>query len=284
MKSIVLSVVLAVLIVSPCTARDFIVEFVAENYRETRQPYSNTPQIYHSVQVNSHAGPKLLILTGDDPNYRKWLRRYIAEDRKFIAKVPETDNDRFISEKAFEIDVTRLHPFSSEFWETHIRSSKGGGPVANVFGLRHILVIDTNEKRVGLISDVVRSMGYTPTVSRNGDRGLDLFRVQPEKFEMIIANHKAPGVKTEKFVEQVLKIDHEIPILVETGYRNKKARARLQEKFAGAGSVVLTPMVLKNLQKTIKSMIKDNAPETGDQSGPMPSNRGGARQPGRQNA
>lgn len=261
MRYIWLVVLTAVLITTPCAGRDFIVEFVAENYKETQEPYSNTPRIYHSIQVNSHAGPKLLVLTGEDRNYRKWLRRYIAEDRKFIAKVPASDNDRFISEKAFEIDVTQLHPFSSDYWETHIRSGKkGGGPAGTVFGHNHILVIDTNEKRTTLINDVVRALGYTATVSRDGGHALDLFRVQPEKFKMIIANHKAPGIKTESFVEEILKIDHEIPILVETGYRNQKARSKLQTKFAGAGSVVLTPMVLKNLEKTIKSLINTTPP------------------------
>ena len=93
-------------------ARDFIVEFVEENYKETQSSFSYSPIIYHSIQVRTQAGPKLLILKGEDYYYRKWFREYIAENKAFIAKIPEYENDLFISSSAFEIDVTALHPFN----------------------------------------------------------------------------------------------------------------------------------------------------------------------------
>jgi len=40
-----------------CFARDFIVKFVQESYRETQG--SNRPQMYHAIQVSSKAGPYL---------------------------------------------------------------------------------------------------------------------------------------------------------------------------------------------------------------------------------
>ncbi|MDQ1268986.1 MAG: hypothetical protein QG618_292, partial [Thermodesulfobacteriota bacterium] len=68
----------------PCRARDFMVEFVEENYMENQEDDSGTPMIYHSFQVRSHAGLKMLVLTGEHPEYRKWLRRYVAQDKGFI--------------------------------------------------------------------------------------------------------------------------------------------------------------------------------------------------------
>lgn len=244
------------ILTGPALARDFFVEFVEENYRETEMPYSNDPQIYHSVQVNSHAGPKLLILTGDDQTYRKWLRQYIAADKKFIARIPDDDNDRFIAAKAYELDVTSLHPFSSDTMVMPKRKKGDAQVISNIVGNRHILLVDTNDKRIQLVSDVIRQAGYTATISRDGNQALEMFQVQPEKFKMIIANHKAPGVNDDEFLTQLLKIDHQIPILVETGYRNLKTKQRFQSKFSGAGSIVLTPMVLKDLGKTIKQLIK----------------------------
>jgi hypothetical protein len=93
-------------------AGDFLAEFVQENYKETRKAFSYSPVIYHSIQVRSAAGPKLIILRGDDDQYRKWLRRYIAEDMGLILKVPDDENDLFVSSHAFEMDVTRIHPLN----------------------------------------------------------------------------------------------------------------------------------------------------------------------------
>ncbi|HKK98810.1 MAG TPA: response regulator [Desulfotignum sp.] len=266
--TLLIPVIIIVLAVTPCSARDFMVEFIAEHYKETQIPYSKTPQIYHSIQVNTHAGPKLLILKGDDLTYRTWLRQYIAENNRFIARVADAENDRFVGSRAYEMDVTQLHPVTNkDNWEAPFPADAPAEQTLPIMGFRHILVIDTNETRTRLIADVIKAMGYTPVISRNGNQALEMFRIQPEKFKMIIANHKAPGIETEAFVAQVLKIGYPVPILVETGYRDPKTRQHYQNRFSSAGSVVLTPMVLNNLQKNIQGMINNvstEQPPSGD--------------------
>lgn len=253
MKKIFLSILTLLLIASPCIARDFMIEFVEENYKETTKPYSNDPLIYHSIQVNSQAGPKLMILTGENVEYRKWLRHYIAGNKQLIARVPDTDNDRFISAKAYEIDVINLHPVNGQKWSSDISVSN---EVAAIIGDMHILVIDENDKRSQLISTVIRKMGYTAMVTTNGAQALNTFRAQPEKFKMIIINHEISGMTAENFMDHILKIDHRIPILVETGYQNQGIKEKFINKFSGAGSVVVKAIVLEDLQNTITTLVK----------------------------
>ena len=113
-KKTTASILFFLLTVMPCTARDFVVEFDHENYKEEKVPFSYSPLIYHSIQVRTSAGPKLLILIGDDYHYRTWLRHYIAAGKAFLAKVPDDRADEFIANSAFEIDVTMLHPLNLE--------------------------------------------------------------------------------------------------------------------------------------------------------------------------
>ena len=254
MKKTALFVLTILILSSACEARDFMVEFVEENYKETTKAYSNEPLIYHSIQVNSEAGPKLLILTGDNLEYRKWLRQYIAGNKELITKVPETENDAFISSKAYEIDVTNIHPVNGKKWISDIPTSSD---VATLEDNLHILVIDANGKRTQLVSTVIRNMGYRAMVFQNGAAALKTFRIQPEKFKMIIVNHDLPGMKTETFVDHILKIDHKIPILVETGYKNQKTKNKFTTKFSTAGSVVVKPVVMEDLQKTITHLVKE---------------------------
>lgn len=98
-------------------ARDFIVQFEEENYKETRAFYSYSPVVYHSIQVSSNAGSKLLVLTGDDYHYRKWLRQYIARGMAFIVKVPPDQVDQFVKSSVFDIDVTQLHPLDLDLYK-----------------------------------------------------------------------------------------------------------------------------------------------------------------------
>ena len=256
MKKICIGILLVVTWVSTATARDFMVEFVRENYKESRVDYSDLPQIYHSIQVKTHAGPKLLVLTGDNVNYRKWLRYYISGDRHFIARVPDDENDKFVGARIFDIDVTRIHPFEPEVRDMEKKGAEKGMAVLKD---KHILVVDDNLKRSRLISQVIRKLGFRPTVMRNSAQAFDTFQVQPEKFQMIIANHAVAGQGQESFVDRVVRIDHQIPILFETGYRNPLGMKQALERFSGNNSVRVTPMALKDLQNTIQSLINDKA-------------------------
>lgn len=266
---IAMLIVAGMAVPGPAAARDFIVEFVAENYKEAEVDYSNTPMIYHSLQVVSDAGPKLLILTGEDLDYRRWLRQYIAQDKTFMVKVPENENDRFIASKAFEIDVTRVHPFIGEKWGLPGNGKKNASIISKnarmLHGDRHIMVLDGNIKRSRLMTSVINRMGYTAMVSRDGGQALHIFRSQPEKFRMIITHHDVPGMPAEQFISRLLKIDHQIPILVETGYNNAKTREAFISMFSGAGTVTIIPVALDNLQNTIKQLVK----RTSDDPDPM---------------
>ncbi|WDP93043.1 MAG: response regulator [Desulfobacter sp.] len=247
---------------SPCPARDFMVTFVEENYKETEVPFSHRPKIYHTLQVRSDAGPKLLILSGDSQEYRKWLRQYISRDKRFMVQVPDEKNDDFVGSRVFKIEVTRVHPFNGKKWTPGTGEQKGTKTkekpkqIRTIFGNQNVMVIDRNMKRSGLIASVITRMGYNAMVSRDGGQALEVFKVQPEKFKMIITNHDIQGMAADQFIDNLLKIDYQIPILVETGYNNDPLKERFLSKFSGAGSVTIKPVVLDDLQKTINQLVK----------------------------
>ncbi|MCP4671514.1 MAG: response regulator [Desulfobacula sp.] len=255
MKKFLLILVLLILSATPGFARDFIVEFMEENYRETQAQFSYDPLIYHSMQVNSGVGPKLLILTGNNYNYRKWLRHYIALNKKFITKVPENKIDEFVSSKAFEIDVTSLHPVNMEKWE---KKGFKGEKSSTVHGDDHILIVDPNEKRTDLIQVIAQKMGYPATIFKSGKKALESFNLQPEKFSMVIVHHTVEGILLDEFVNKALKISHTIPVVVDTGYKDQAMKNRVISQFSNSNSVYIRPVILKDLQKTIESLIKKN--------------------------
>lgn len=245
----------------PCLARDFVVEFVEENYMENQEEYAKNPVIYHSFQVRSHAGLKMLVLTGEHPEYRRWLRQYVAQDKGFIVKVPDDENDLFIGSKVYKIDVTHVHPFNPTVWsmkDSRIFDTKDVSDTQAwiIDGPGHILVLDQNRKRSELIDTVVKRMGYIGMISGDPEVALGVFKNQPEKFKMVIVNYDMPGMGAEGFVDNLLKIDQKIPILVETGYNNEALMQQYMSKYSGAGTVTVTPVALNRLQQSLKTLIK----------------------------
>lgn len=237
---------------TPGFSRDFIVEFMEENYKETQAQFSYDPLIYHSIQVKSGVGPKLLILTGNNYNYRNWLRHFIALNKRFITKVPEDRIDEFVSSKAYKIDVTSLHPINMEKWRDKDDNLSDPNTLQSA---DNILIVDPNEKRTNLMQIIAQKMGYPVAIFKTGSRALESLKLQPDKFSMVIAHHTIKGAPLDEFVNKVLKISHTIPVIIDTGYKDKDMKNKFISKFSGSSSVHIKPVILKDLQKTIETLI-----------------------------
>lgn len=254
MKKLFIVCFFAMVVCTPCMAKDVIVEFIEENYKEIQTQFSNHLKIYHSIQVNSSMGPKILILTGEDYHYRKWLRHYIAENKEFIAKISEDRIEEFITAKAYEVDVTSLHPFNGKRWIPDIQRSQP----ESLQGDNHILIVDPNEKRTELIQIITDTMGYDAVIFKTGSQALDLFHSQPEKFQLIMVHHSLNGMSLEKFIEMVLASDDKVPVMIDTGYKNHALKNKVISKYSKFKSVHIQPVLLKNLQKNIAVLSRKN--------------------------
>lgn len=253
MKRVLIVLFVVVFWISTGYARDFIVEFVEENYKETYAPFSYDPLIYHSIQVNSNAGPKVLILQGNDYNYRNWLRYYIAQDKKIIAKIEDERVDEFITSTAYKMDITSLHPFNGNKWDNpRIKASKK----MDIQGNNNILIVDPNEKRSYLAETILKKMGYGVVIFPSAQEALDVFELQPEKFKLVIVNYAVADMEPENFVDQVIKTDPAKPVIIDIGYHEPKIKDRFSTRFSGFKSVYLKQMILRELSKTIENLMK----------------------------
>ena len=235
-------------------ARDYMVDFVSENYREQAADDGNSRRIFHTIQVNTDLGSRLLILNGDDDQYRNWLRSCLSHSPRLILRVPEADDEVFKMSNAFPIDVTRIYPIDEKQWQT---PGVDAVPGPAFTGKRHILIVDANEKRRGLIDLIVRDLGYPVTLSANGTDALLTFRRQPDKFCMVIADITLPGINGTQLVKNLIHLSPELPVILGTAYADKTMEANAETSFVGSDSVAIKPVVLQELPKTILTMLKE---------------------------
>lgn len=239
----------------PCEARDFMGELILENYKETQASFSYDPLIYHSIQVKTSAGPKVLVLEGKDASYRKWLRQYMAENKLFILRVDDTRNDEFIVSKAFAMDVTQVHPVARKKWSKTALTDSNKDKIMKA---NNILVVDPDSTRQALIKTIVRKMGYEATMFKTTKKAIGPFSLQPEKFKLIVVHHESDQKGPAGFVEQILKLTHTTPVVIDTGYKNTALRKEYSLKFAQTPSVLIKPVILRELSKTIKKLIRND--------------------------
>ena len=107
-------------------SKDYMIELFEEHYRETMLVGGGEMKIYHTWQVKTKYGDKLLVLVGDDHGYRAWLRQEKKHHRIFIVKIPEEGEQKFIRELAVLVNVQQLHSVASKRWKC--RNCRHGSP------------------------------------------------------------------------------------------------------------------------------------------------------------
>lgn len=239
-------------------ASDYLVDFISENYKETDSVEAGAPKIYHTIQVDTtDLGSRVLLLKGDDLNYRIWLRQYLATAKKLIITVPDDQEGLFRGAKLFAIDINLVHPLSGNHW-------KAGDPVIGEAvakppykGKKYILIVDSNAKKRALIEMVVKNLGFPVTLASNSYDALNIFRQQPDKFNLVIADSSVyQGVSSTSLVKNILEIAPDTPVILGTNYKEEKVTSMLTDFFAGFSRVIIKPLVLRELPKTILQVLE----------------------------
>jgi len=74
-------------------------------------------KIYHTWQVTSEYGDKLLVIVGDDHSYREWLRKFTGNHKLFLVKIPDGGDDKFKFDMAVLVTVQQIHSVWEKKWK-----------------------------------------------------------------------------------------------------------------------------------------------------------------------
>ena len=240
-------------------ASDYLADFISENYKESDSTEVGIPKIYHTIQVETEIGSKVLMLKGDDPNYRIWFRQYLATVKKLIITVPKEQESLFKDSKIFQIDVNLVHPFSGSQWKEPEPEPEVivEPPKPPYKGKKHIMIVDDNAQKRDLIQMIVKKLGFPVTIASNSHDALKIFTNQPDKFSLVIADGNIyKGVSSTTLVKSILEASPDIPVILGTDYKEEKTTAMLTDFFAGFSRVIVKPLVLKELSKTILQVLE----------------------------
>ncbi len=252
-KTILFSIVFFLLIPSFSHARDYMVQFQREYYREQVADSIHHSKLYHALQVDSPSGSKLLVLNGDNPEYRIWLREYLVHYKKLIINVPDSEDENFRTAMEFKINITDVYPIDGKKWK---QSESGMGSMPAFKGQKHVLIVDDNMKRRKLQKLIVNNLGYPATLSANGIDALKMFRMQPDKFFMVITENKIPGMSGTDLIKHLVKDNPNLPVILGTGYNRKvKLGNNTGDLFAGANKIIVKSPVLEELSKSIIKLL-----------------------------
>ena len=120
--------------------------------------------------------------------------------------------------------------------------------------MKKILVIDDEVALLELAGRILISLGYTVTVENSSIKALELFRTNPDQFDLVITDQSMPNMSGTELVAEVLKVRPDIPCILCTGFSSKISEANAREK--GLCGYLKKPYNKKTLSEAVREVVK----------------------------
>lgn len=120
-------------------------------------------------------------------------------------------------------------------------------------GTEHILFIDDEPALADLGKQMLERLGYEVTSRTSSVEALELFKAQPDRFDLVITDMTMPNMTGDRLAREFVKIRPDIPIIICTGYSEQITEEKA--KRMGIKAFVMKPFVMKELAKIVRKTI-----------------------------
>ncbi|MCP4118090.1 MAG: transporter substrate-binding domain-containing protein [Desulfobacteraceae bacterium] len=123
-------------------------------------------------------------------------------------------------------------------------------------GNERVLLVDDQEDVVLLEKQMLERLGYHVTTQISSRDALNLFRADPDGYDLIITDMTMPNMTGDKLAGEVIKIRPDMPVILCTGFSDVISR----EKAASLGlrEILLKPVLMKELSISVRKVLDKN--------------------------
>ena len=102
-------------------------------------------------------------------------------------------------------------------------------------------------------SQLLGKLGYSVTIRHSSVDALTLFESTPDDFDLVLTDMIMPGMTGAQLAVEMMKIRHDIPIILCTGYtKNFAADSALK---VGIKAFAYKPIIKSDLAKTVRRVL-----------------------------
>lgn len=122
-------------------------------------------------------------------------------------------------------------------------------------GTEHILLVDDEKALVELGLQILERLGYEVTTRTSSVEALELFTVQPDKFDLVITDMTMPNMTGDELAAKMMEIRSDIPVILCTGYSERISK----DKAHGIGikEFVLKPIIMSDMALTVRKVLDE---------------------------
>ena len=120
-------------------------------------------------------------------------------------------------------------------------------------GNERILFVDDDKSMVYVVRYRLERLGYKVETKTNPIEALELFRANPDQFDLIITDMAMPQMTGDHLVEEILKIRPDTPTILCTGFSEKIDEKKAKE--IGATEYIEKPIDKRDFAIKIRSVL-----------------------------
>ncbi len=134
-----------------------------------------------------------------------------------------------------------------------IHRKKSSAALSPPTGHEHILYIDDENSIVKVGKRMLESLGYQVTTRTSSVESLELFRSNPDRFDMVITDLTMPNMTGIELSQEFLRIRPSIPIILCTGFSARYSEETIQEM--GIKAYINKPLLMQDLAVSIRNLL-----------------------------
>ncbi|MBW2086710.1 MAG: PAS domain S-box protein, partial [Deltaproteobacteria bacterium] len=128
-------------------------------------------------------------------------------------------------------------------------------------GYERVLFVDDEEALVDTGTQLLERLGYKVTAKTSSLEALEVFKAEPEGFDLVITDQTMPQMTGEKLAQELLSIRPDIPVILCTGFSERLTAEKIKEM--GVRALIMKPVVINQLARIIRQVLaQDNEKDT----------------------
>ncbi|MEE8396182.1 MAG: response regulator, partial [bacterium] len=127
------------------------------------------------------------------------------------------------------------------------------GKVMSPTGSETLLFVDDEEEIVTMAKKGLEQLGYRVHAQIDVRSAIELFRDQPEAYDLVVADQTMPGMTGDKLVGELRKIRPDIPVIICTGNAEIFSPQFVRER--GINAVATKPYTPQNLGLLMRDVL-----------------------------
>ena len=122
-------------------------------------------------------------------------------------------------------------------------------------GSVRILVVDDEELVLRIMRSILAGLGYQVTAMIDSVAALDLFRVRPHAFDLVITDQTMPQLSGSDLARAMLAVRPDLPIILCTGYSSRISEE--EAKTMGIREFFLKPIDRRHLARVTRQVLDE---------------------------